>query len=93
MAWLEALLTGKDPGIRQDAMFQVTGPSPAGTAPASKKVENEAAEGDGTGSPVPTVGVSQAAPGEDLGLAAACAGPADSPARPLGWRQGSGEMG
>ncbi|KAK4808288.1 hypothetical protein QYF61_020769 [Mycteria americana] len=75
MASLEALLAGKDPGIRREGTSQVTGPSPAGMAPASMQpsqlVENQSAEGDGTGIAVLTAGLSQAAPAEDAGPAAA----------------------
>lgn len=71
MASPKALLAGKDPGIRRDGMSQVTGPSPAGMAPASKQpaelVEDEPAEGDSTGTPVLTTDVSQAALGAVLG--------------------------
>jgi len=69
-----------------DGTSPVAGPGPATVAPASvqrsERVENHPAEGGGAGTAVP---------GEDLGRAAAGAGPADSPARPFGWRPGGRE--
>lgn len=78
-------------------MSHITGPSPAGMAPASMQpaelMKHQPAEGDSMGTPVLTMDVSQATPGKDLEPAVAHAGPAVSLARLLGLRQDSGEMG